>query len=112
MESLDQETIRVRVSFSGTRLEGPGFEELSRGQAPLVNILKARITLDGASFELTVTGQRSRIEEFFSQISRWGGSVSAFSLGTAPPEARPVFRQLPSLSIPRRFASLLGTIFE
>jgi hypothetical protein len=79
--SREQETVRVRVNFSGMKVAGPGLEGMSRGQAPSVNIFRARITPDGASFELAVTGSRSRIEDFFGRVGGWGGSVGAYSLG-------------------------------
>jgi hypothetical protein len=63
------------------KLAGPELEGMSRGQSPSVNIFRARITPDGASFERAVTGSRSRIEEFFRRVGGWGGSVGAYSLG-------------------------------
>ena len=83
MKSSEQKTVLMQVQFPDRSISKPAFEELGRRRAVSVNILRGRISQEGAFFELKVTGPARRVKEFIRLSDTWGASVGTSSAGVA-----------------------------
>jgi hypothetical protein len=73
----------MQVQFFDKNLAKSTLEELCRSRAVSVNILRGRISQEGASFELEVTGPAQKVKEFIRLSDTWGACVGTSSAGVA-----------------------------
>lgn len=81
MKSSQHKTVHMQVRFSNKNSVKPAFEELGRHRLVSVNILRGRISREGACFELAVTGPAQWVVEFIRLSDTWGASVETSSAG-------------------------------
>lgn len=77
MKMSRKESARMRVRFSDQSLARSLLEAWRLDRTLSINILRGRITELDASFELELTGDAQRIEEFVRQSAQWNALKGA-----------------------------------
>lgn len=77
MKTSRKESARMRVRFLDQSLARLVLEAWRLDRTLSVNILRGRITEHDASFELELTGDAQRIEEFVRQNAQWNTLMGA-----------------------------------